>query len=142
MKEKKKTILAILVIAILGFLIIGLRLINSNKLSSDEELLKSHYNGIECRVLSGETARPGSDIIEPRRDICAEERAWFENEPDFCSLHSNPDNCFTWMAIKLKDPSLCSKKGVKTEGCLRLVELTKNEDTWHWDYIRKNMNPI
>lgn len=116
--------------------------INISTKDSDAQLLKNHYKGIDCTQLVGETARPNNDIVESTKQICAEERAWFENNPSFCRLHSDPDHCFSWMAIKLKDPKLCEEPGVKKDSCIKLVETTKNEDTWHWDYIRKNQNPI
>lgn len=141
-------IITIFVIVLIGIVtVVVLYKIKSPRIDlsikdSDAQLLKNHYKGVDCTQLAGETARPNNDIIESRIQLCAEERAWFENNPSFCRLHSNPDHCYSWMAIKLKDSKLCNESGVKRDNCIKLIETTKNEDTWHWDYIRRNQNPI
>lgn len=144
----KKVIVIFSVISLLMIIFVfGLQSIRKNSQLNKSvnpmyDRLEKHYFDMDCNQFPDYTARPGSDISEPESNICAAERAWFENDPSFCRLHTDPDHCFGWMAIKLKNQKLCNEPGVETESCLNVVENTKNEDTWHWqDYINKNVNP-
>lgn len=77
--------------------------------ASDEELLATHFAGIDCAQLSGTFMYPNSDIVEGKREVCWNERAVYEKNVGFCQQVSefNRNNCITEVAIAAKDKSLC-----------------------------------
>lgn len=87
---------------------------SSNSANSEAQLLATHYKGVDCAQLVGQTVRPNNDVVELKKDICISERAWFENNSTLCNSHSDKDQCFGWMAIKTGDLSLCQLKNKKT----------------------------
>ncbi|MBI5953157.1 MAG: hypothetical protein HY865_15995 [Chloroflexi bacterium] len=74
----------------------------------ETEFIKTHYAGVDCSSLKGSVFRANDDMSRSAQSVCLAERAWFENNINFCYHTGNPNNnCLTWMAIKLGDLKIC-----------------------------------
>lgn len=119
---------------------VGINPLNTG--NSEAQLLATHYKGVDCTRLFGQTVRPNNDVVELQKDVCISERAWFENNPTLCNSHSDKDHCLGWMAIKTGDLGLCQLKGKKTGYFWVENQLkdTEKQEAWLYDCYRAVAN--
>jgi len=136
----------VLIVLFLTLIFVGLYLFltenNERGKGNDEKLLRSHYAGVDCSKLFGNTIRPNNDVVETRKSVCAAERAWFENDSDFFVSYDDPDHCYGWMTIKTGDLNLCRSKNKKTGYFWiedKLIDGEKS-NSWLYDCYRATAN--
>jgi hypothetical protein len=92
-----------------GYFLWELKKFNDSFKPFDEtELLKTHYQGVDCSSLVGHISF--GDYGISAQSACAGERAWYENNVELCKLYdfnSFPDACITWIAVKTGNLRIC-----------------------------------
>lgn len=97
-----------------------------------DEYARTHYANVDCSTLTGWVFQ--DDVMVSRQSACAGERAWFENNIEFCKLHDDPDGCLGWMAIKTGDLKICEMKEKKTGYFWIQDKLSEKEQQNAWLY--------
>jgi hypothetical protein len=90
-----------------------------------------HFAGVDCsRVPSGVIIGKGGDSFGALKNLCFEERAWFENNAEYCLGLDLPESgierCVKIIAAKVDNPEVCSILKSSEDSCLTYLENYRN----------------